>query len=322
MREVLERAKGSRLLSGGLSPILFIDEIHRFNKSQQDSLLGAVEQGVITLIGATTENPSFEVIRPLLSRCNVYTLQTLSADDLLNLLDRAITTDEILSRRTFEIRQTGALLAFSNGDARKMLNIIETLSSTTTSTIIVDDANVGTVLQRNVAQYDKGAEQHYNTISAFIKSVRGSDVDASIYYLAQMLAGGEEPRFIARRLLILSSEDIGMANPNALLLANATFEAVHNLGMPEARIPLAQCTIYLAQSAKSNNAYTAINKAIEFVEKDGYRPVPLHLRNAPTSFMKSEGYGENYLYPHNYQNSRVEQQYMPDGIEDVKFFKP
>ncbi len=320
VREVLERAKGSRLLSGGKSPILFIDEIHRFNKSQQDSLLGAVEAGTVVLIGATTENPSFEVIRPLLSRCNVYTLQSLDDDDLLMLLDRAIGQDVVLKEREVRVEETKALLAFSNGDARKLLNILDTLSSTTPSTIVINDKNVGDALQRNVAQYDKGGEQHYDTISAFIKSVRGSDVDASLYYLARMLAGGEEPRFIARRLLILSSEDIGVANPNALLLANATFEAVHNLGMPEARIPLAQCTIYLAQSAKSNRAYMAINTAMAFVEKDGYRPVPLHIRNAPTKLMKDEGYGKGYLYPHNYPNSQVQQQYLPDEIKDIKFY--
>ncbi len=321
VREVIEKAKGSRLLSGGRSPILFIDEIHRFNKSQQDSLLAAVEQGTVVLIGATTENPSFEVIRPLLSRCNVYTLSSLSNSDLLELLDRAISSDKLLSCRNVEVRETKALLAFSNGDARKLLNILDTLSSTSTSDIVIDDRSVGEALQQNVAQYDKGGEQHYDTISAFIKSVRGSDVDAALYYLARMLHGGEEPRFIARRLLILSAEDIGLANPNALLLANATFEAVHNLGMPEARIPLAECTIYLAQSAKSNRAYIAINQALEFVESDGYRPVPLHLRNAPTKLMKDEGYGKGYLYPHNYPNSQVEQQYLPDEIKDVKFFK-
>ncbi len=321
VREVIDRAKNSRLLSGGKSPILFIDEIHRFNKSQQDSLLAAVEQGTIILIGATTENPSFEVIRPLLSRCNVYTLKSLSDEDLLELLSRAITTDSVLKERRVEVRETKALLAFSNGDARKLLNIIDTLSSTTTTTITIDDKSVGDALQQNVAQYDKGGEQHYDTISAFIKSVRGSDVDAAIYYLARMLQGGEEPRFIARRLLILASEDIGLANPNALLLANATFEAVHNLGMPEARIPLAQCTIYLAQSAKSNSAYMAINEALAFVEKDGYRQIPLHIRNAPTKLMKDEGYGKGYLYPHNYPNSQVEQQYLPDELVGIKFFK-
>ncbi len=322
VREVLDRAKNSRLLSAGQSPVLFIDEIHRFNKSQQDSLLAAVEQGVIVLVGATTENPSFEVIRPLLSRCNVYTLQSIENEDLLSLLHRAIESDKVLSARKVEVRETEALLAFSNGDARKMLNIVDTLSSTTPNTIIIDNENVKTALQQNVAQYDKGGEQHYDTISAFIKSVRGSDVDASLYYLARMLLGGEEPRFIARRLLILASEDVGLANNNALLLANATFEAVHNLGMPEARIPLAQCTIYLAQSPKNNKAYAAIGAAMDFASKDGYRPVPLHIRNAPTKLMKEEGYGVGYKYPHNYPNSQVEQQYLPDDIKDLKFFEP
>lgn len=320
VREVLERAKSSRFLSGGLSPVLFIDEIHRFNKSQQDSLLAAVEQGTVVLIGATTENPSFEVIRPLLSRCNVYTLKSLEDSDLEILLHRAITTDVYLKERKIEVKETKALFAFSNGDARKMLNILDTLSSTTTSTIVIDDERVGAALQQNVAQYDKGGEQHYDTISAFIKSVRGSDVNAAIYYLARMIAGGEEPRFIARRLLILAAEDVGLANPNALLLANATFEAVHNLGMPEARIPLAECTIYLAKSPKNNKAYMAINRALAFVESDGYRPVPLHIRNAPTKLMKDEGYGVGYLYPHDYPNSMVEQQYLPDELRDIKFF--
>lgn len=321
VREVLEKAKGARFLGGGKAPILFIDEIHRFNKSQQDSLLGAVEQGVVVLIGATTENPSFEIIRPLLSRCAVYTLSAISDDDLLVLLNRAIGEDKYLKERQFKIESTATLLAMSNGDARKLLNIIDTLSSTTTGTIVVSDELVREVLQQNTAQYDKGGEQHYDTISAFIKSVRGSDPQASIYYLARMLAGGEEPRFVARRLVILASEDIGLANPNALLLATATFDAVHNLGMPEARIPLAECTIYLANSAKNNKAYVAINEAMAFIEKDGYRPVPLHLRNAPTQFMKREGYGDGYLYPHNYPDSRVEQQYMPDGLQDLKFYK-
>ncbi|MEG0468032.1 MAG: replication-associated recombination protein A [Mucinivorans sp.] len=319
VREVLERAKSSRFLCGGRSPILFIDEIHRFNKSQQDSLLGAVEQGVVTLIGATTENPSFEVIRPLLSRCAVYVLDSIGQDDLLTLMHRALKEDKYLAAREVEIESTAALVAMSNGDARRMLNIIDTLSSTTTGKIVISDDAVRDALQRNTAQYDKGAEQHYDTISAFIKSVRGSDPDAAIYYLARMLAGGEEPRFVARRLVILAAEDVGLANPNALLLANATFNAVHNLGMPEARIPLAECTIYLAQSAKNNKAYEAINKALAFVDKDGYRSVPLHLRNAPTELMRREGYGDGYLYPHNYPNSMVEQQYMPDGLEDLKF---
>ncbi len=322
VREVLSRAQSSRFLSGGKSPVLFIDEIHRFNKSQQDSLLAAVEQGTIVLIGATTENPSFEVIRPLLSRCNVYTLKSLDDSDLQILLNRALSEDTYLKERNVRVEETKALFAFSNGDARKMLNILDTLSSTTTSDIIINDEAVGSALQQNVAQYDKGGEQHYDTISAFIKSVRGSDVDAAIYYLARMIAGGEEPRFIARRLLILAAEDVGLANPNALLLANATFEAVHNLGMPEARIPLAQCTIYLANSPKNNKAYKAINEALAFVAQDGYRPVPLHIRNAPTKLMADEGYGVGYLYPHDYPNSQVEQQYLPDELKHIKFYKP
>lgn len=321
VREVLELAKSSRFLNGGLSPVLFIDEIHRFNKSQQDSLLGAVEQGTIILIGATTENPSFEVIRPLLSRCNVYTLKSLDKEDLLELLERAISEDVYLKEREVELVESDALVVFSNGDARKMLNIVETLSSTTSGKVVIDNSRVKEALQRNVAQYDKGGEEHYDTISAFIKSVRGSDVDAAVYYLARMLAGGEEPRFIARRLLILAAEDVGLANPNALLLANATFEAVHNLGMPEARIPLSECTIYLAQSAKSNKAYKAINRALAFVEQDGYRSIPLHIRNAPTKLMKDEGYGDGYKYPHDYPNSQVEQQYLPDELVGVKFFE-
>lgn len=321
VREVIDKAKSSRFMNGGRSPILFIDEIHRFNKSQQDSLLGAVEQGVITLIGATTENPSFEVIRPLLSRCAVYTLSAIEDEDLLVLLHRAVEQDKYLKERSVKIESTKTLLAMSNGDARKLLNILDTLSSIGTGDIVISDESVREALQQNIAQYDKGGDQHYDTISAFIKSVRGSDPQAAIYYLARMLAGGEEPRFVARRLMILASEDIGLANPNALLLANATFDAVHNLGMPEARIPLAECTIYLAQSPKSNGAYVAIDRALAFVESDGYRPVPLHLRNAPTQLMKKEGYGDGYLYPHNYPNSQVEQQYMPDGLENMIFYK-
>lgn len=320
VREILATAKGAKLLSGGRPPILFIDEIHRFNKSQQDSLLAAVEQGVVVLVGATTENPSFEVIRPLLSRCAVYTLDPIGGDDLLALMDRAIRTDKVLKEREVRVESTDMLLAMSNGDARKMLNILDTLCSTTTGSVVVSDDTVRAALQSNTAQYDKGGEQHYDTISAFIKSVRGSDVQAAVYYLARMLAGGEEPRFVARRLLILAAEDVGLANPNALLLANATFEAVHNLGMPEARIPLAECTIYLAQSPKSNKAYEAINAALAFVERDGHRPVPLHLRNAPTELMKKEGYGDGYKYPHNYKGGWVEQQYLPDGITDALFF--
>lgn len=318
VREVLEKAKNSRFFNSA-SPILFIDEIHRFNKSQQDSLLGAVEQGVITLIGATTENPSFEVIRPLLSRCTVYVLKPLTDDDLTTLLHRAI---EFIDKPRITIEQTDAILALSGGDARKLLNIVETLCSTGETEIVINNENVTSSLQQNIARYDKGGEQHYDTISAFIKSVRGSDPQAAVYYLARMLSGGEEPRFIARRLVILASEDIGLANPNALLLANACFDTVHNIGMPEARIPLAEATIYLATSAKSNSAYMAINKAMAQVESEGYRPVPLHLRNAPTQLMKSEGYGAAYKYSHDFPENFVEQQYMPEGLEGVEFWTP
>lgn len=316
VREVLDKARSSRFFNSA-SPILFIDEIHRFNKSQQDSLLGAVEQGIITLIGATTENPSFEVIRPLLSRCAVYTLQPLTDGDLLELLNRTIT---FLHDRVIKVTETDALLAFSGGDARKLLNIIDTLCSTTDGEVEISNENLTQVLQQNIARYDKGGEQHYDVISAFIKSVRGSDPQAAIYYLARMLAGGEEPRFIARRLAILASEDIGLANPNALLLANACFDVVHNIGMPEARITLAETTIYLATSAKSNSAYLAIDAALAQVEKEGYRAVPLALRNAPTQFMKNEGYGTGYRYSHDFPEHFVYQEFMPEGLEHRRFW--
>lgn len=318
VREVLEKARGSRFFNSA-PPILFIDEIHRFNKSQQDSLLGAVEQGVITLIGATTENPSFEVIRPLLSRCTVYVLKPLTDQDLITLLNRAVT---FIDEPKIIVEQTDAILALSGGDARKLLNIVDTLCGSGETEVIVNNDTVTESLQQNVARYDKGGEQHYDTISAFIKSVRGSDPQAAVYYLARMLAGGEEPRFIARRLVILAGEDIGLANPNALLLANACFDTVHNIGMPEARIPLAEITIYLANSPKSNSAYLAINRAIEQVEKEGYRPVPLHLRNAPTELMKREGYSTGYKYSHDYPENFVRQQFMPDGLEGVEFWEP
>ncbi|MEG1664569.1 MAG: replication-associated recombination protein A [Mucinivorans sp.] len=321
VREVLEQARGSRFFDS-VSPILFIDEIHRFNKSQQDSLLGAVEQGVVVLIGATTENPSFELIKPLLSRCNVYTLKPLADNDLLTLLNKAITTDKYLKERHFKIEQTTALLNFAGGDARKLLNIIETLSSATSEQIVVNDQNVTTILQHSTARYDKGGEEHYDIISAFIKSIRGSDPDAAIYYLARMISGGEEPRFIARRLMISAAEDIGLANPNAMLLANACFDTVHNLGMPEARIPLSELTIYLACSPKSNSAYMAINKAIELVEGDTYRPVPLHLRNAVTPLMKNEGYALGYKYAHDFQENFVQQEFMPQAIQGTTFWTP
>ncbi|WP_300828205.1 replication-associated recombination protein A [uncultured Rikenella sp.] len=323
VREVLEKAKSSRFFDSA-PPVLFIDEIHRFNKAQQDSLLGAVEQGVVTLIGATTENPSFEVIRPLLSRCQVYILKSLAEDDLRALLDRVIKEDICLKEREIRIEETGALFAFSGGDARKLLNIVDMLCGMAEeeAPIVINDETVRGALQQNVARYDKGGEEHYDVISAFIKSVRGSDPNAAIYYLARMLAGGEEPRFIARRLCILASEDIGLANPNALLLAEACFNTVHNIGMPEARITLAQATIYLATSPKSNSAYMAINKALAQVEREGYRPVPLHLRNAPTPLMEKAGYGTGYKYAHDYPGHFVELEFMPEGLSGTKFWEP
>lgn len=319
VREVLEKAKATRFFDSA-PPVLFIDEIHRFNKSQQDSLLGAVEQGVVTLIGATTENPSFEIIRPLLSRCQVYILKPLSDDDLLELLDRVLKEDIELRTMHVTVEQTSALLSFSGGDARKLLNIIEMICSTTSGTVVINDATVTESLQENIARYDKNGEEHYDVISAFIKSVRGSDPNAAIYYLARMLAGGEEPRFIARRLSILASEDIGLANPNALLLATACFQTVHNIGMPEARITLAETTIYLATSPKSNSAYMAINNALRQVEHEGYRPVPLHLRNAPTQLMEKAGYGNGYKYAHDYPEHFANQEFMPDGLEGTTFW--
>jgi len=323
VREVLEKAKSSRFFDSA-PPVLFIDEIHRFNKAQQDSLLGAVEQGVVTLIGATTENPSFEVIRPLLSRCQVYILKPLAEDDLRALLDRVIKEDIYLKEREIRIEETGALFAFSGGDARKLLNIVDMLCGMAEeeAPIVINDETVRGALQQNVARYDKGGEEHYDVISAFIKSVRGSDPNAAIYYLARMLAGGEEPRFIARRLCILASEDIGLANPNALLLAEACFNTVHNIGMPEARITLAQATIYLATSPKSNSAYMAVNKALAQVEREGYRPVPLHLRNAPTPLMEKAGYGTGYKYAHDYPGHFVELEFMPEGLSGTRFWEP
>ena len=322
VREVIEQARKSRFFNAP-SPFLFIDEIHRFNKSQQDSLLGAVEQGVITLIGATTENPSFEVISPLLSRCQVYVLKAMEPTDLQQLLDRAITTDPILKERGVEVAETEALFRFSGGDARKLLNILDILCNATEGKIIISDQNVTDCLQQNIALYDKNGEQHYDVISAFIKSVRGSDPNAAIYYLARMLSGGEDPKFIARRLVILASEDIGLANPNGLLLANACFDTVHKIGMPEARIPLAEATIYLATSPKSNSAYMAINKALQQVAHDTTdRPIPLHLRNAPTKLMKDLGYSENYKYAHDFAGNFTEQEFMPAGLEGKQFYEP
>ncbi|HEX4886541.1 MAG TPA: replication-associated recombination protein A [Luteibaculaceae bacterium] len=316
VREIIDRAKTPDLLRNG-SPLLFIDEIHRFSKSQQDSLLGAVERGWITLIGATTENPSFEVIPALLSRCQVYTLEEHTHEDLILLLKRAITTDPLLATLNIELIETDALLRFSGGDARKLLNALEMFVSSQSdqeSVRITNDA-VAESIQSNMPRYDKTGEQHYDIISAFIKSVRGSDPHAAVYWLARMIAGGEDPLFIARRLLILASEDIGNANPNALLLAQSTFQAVHSLGMPEARIPLSQCTIYLAASAKSNSSYLAIDRALALVRETGDLPVPLALRNAPTKLMKNLNYGQGYLYSHDYPHNFVAQEFLPEGIQ-------
>ena len=322
VREVIEKAKNQHLFNARPA-FLFIDEIHRFNKSQQDSLLGAVEQGIVTLIGATTENPSFEVISPLLSRCQVYVLKPMDDGELQTLLDRALNTDTELRKRSIEVVETEALFRFSGGDARKLLNILDIIVGATEGKVIIDDAKVTESLQQNIALYDKSGEQHYDVISAFIKSVRGSDPNAAIYYLARMLAGGEEPRFIARRLVILASEDIGLANPNALLLANACFDTVHKIGMPEARITLAETTIYLATSAKSNSAYEAINKALHMVEHDTTnRPVPLHLRNAPTKLMGDLGYGADYKYAHSYAGNFVQQEFLPKSLSGTRFYTP
>ncbi|MCI7139797.1 replication-associated recombination protein A [Alistipes sp.] len=322
VREVIESARKSRFFDQR-PPFLFIDEIHRFNKSQQDSLLGAVEQGIVTLIGATTENPSFEVISPLLSRCQVYILRPMEDADLQKLLDRALEKDPELHGRDIEVRETGALFRFSGGDARKLLNILDIVIGATDGKVTITDQYVTDCLQQNIALYDKQGEQHYDVISAFIKSVRGSDPNAAIYYLARMLAGGEEPRFIARRLVILASEDIGLANPNALLLANACFDTVHKIGMPEARITLAETTIYLATSAKSNSAYMAINKALALVEHDTTnRPVPLHLRNAPTKLMKQAGYSDGYKYAHDYEGHFAELEFLPESLSGTKFYEP
>lgn len=322
VREVIDSARRQQFFNSA-SPFLFIDEIHRFNKSQQDSLLGAVEQGIVTLIGATTENPSFEVISPLLSRCQVYVLKAMENNELQTLLDRALTQDIELRERDIRVEQTTALFRFSGGDARKLLNILDIITGAIDDPLVINDQTVTDCLQQNIALYDKNGEQHYDVISAFIKSVRGSDPNAAIYYLARMLAGGEEPRFIARRLMILASEDIGLANPNAMLLANACFDTVHKIGMPEARIPLAETTIYLATSPKSNSAYAAINAAMAQVEHDTTnRPVPLHIRNAPTKLMKSLDYGRDYKYAHDYTGSFVEQEFMPDGMEGTRFYTP
>ena len=326
VRDVIDKAKRNASLNSGLfaptdgrSPILFIDEIHRFSKSQQDSLLGAVEEGIITLVGATTENPSFEVITPLLSRCQVYVLKSLNKEDLTELLHRALTQDEHIKSLGLQIKDTEALLRYSGGDARKLLNIIELVSNSGAK--IIDNETVTKQLQQNPVAYDKDGEMHYDIISAFIKSVRGSDPQAAIYWLARMIEGGEDPKFIARRLVILASEDIGLVNPNAMLLANTCFDIVNKIGWPEGRIPLAETTIYLATCKKDNSAYLAIDEALAKVRETGNLPVPLHLRNAPTSLMKELGYADGYKYPHDYPNHWTEQQYMPDELVGTVFWK-
>ena len=320
VRDVIEKAKSNRFFNT-ISPILFIDEIHRFSKSQQDSLLNAVETGVVTLIGATTENPSFEVIRPLLSRCQVYVLKSLGKDDLLTLLNKAVTEDVVLKQKTFTIQETDALLRFSGGDARKLLNIIDLLVSASESDeVLITDETVVERLQENPAAYDKGGEMHYDIISAFIKSIRGSDPNAAIYWLARMVAGGEDPEFIARRLVISAAEDIGLANPNALLLANACFEALKKIGWPEGRIILAETTVYLACSAKSNSAYLAIDDALALVNRTGNLPVPLHLRNAPTQLMAELNYGKEYKYAHDFEGHFVRQEYLPHELKNERLW--
>lgn len=322
VREVIEKAKASRFFNQGGNPILFIDEIHRFSKSQQDSLLGAVENGTVTLIGATTENPSFEVITPLLSRCQVYVLKSLEKEDLLELANRAIKTDIELKKRNIVIDEEEAMVRFAGGDARKLLNILDlVITADTNETVHITNDIVTERLQQNPMAYDKDGEIHYDIISAFIKSIRGSDPDGAIYWLARMVAGGEDPKFIARRLVISASEDIGLANPNALLLANACFDALHKIGWPEGRIILAETTIYLATSPKSNSAYLAIDEAIALVNKTGNLPVPLHLRNAPTKLMKELNYGKDYKYAHDYKNHFVEQQFLPDDIKNERIWK-
>ena len=318
VREVIERAKSNRFFNSS-SPILFIDEIHRFSKSQQDSLLGAVERGIVTLIGATTENPSFEVIRPLLSRCQLYVLKSLDADDMSRLLQRAVTDDPEMSKRHVVLKETAAMMRYSGGDARKLLNILElVVESESGDEVVIDDAKVVARLQQNPLAYDKGGDMHYDIISAFIKSIRGSDPDAALYWMARMIEGGEDPQFIARRLVISAAEDVGLANPNALLLANAAFDAVMKIGWPEGRIPLAEAVVYLATSPKSNSAYNGIASALDLVRRTGNQPVPLHLRNAPTSLMKQLGYHDGYKYSHDYPQHFVRQQYMPDALRDER----
>lgn len=326
VRDVIDKAKRNASINSGLfapadgrSPILFIDEIHRFSKSQQDSLLGAVEEGTITLVGATTENPSFEVITPLLSRCQVYVLKPLDKEDLMELMNRVLTKDEYIRNLGLQVKETEALLRYSGGDARKLLNIIELVANSGVK--IIDNETVTKQLQQNPVAYDKDGEMHYDIISAFIKSIRGSDPQAAIYWLARMLEGGEDPKFIARRLVISASEDIGLANPNAMLLANTCFEVVNKIGMPEGRIPLAETTIYLATCKKDNSAYLAIDDALARVRETGNLPVPLHLRNAPTSLMKDLGYSDGYKYPHDFPGHWVEQQYLPDELKGTTFWK-
>ena len=322
VREVIERASGGRFFSNQ-SPILFIDEIHRFSKSQQDSLLSAVETGTITLIGATTENPSFEVIRPLLSRCQVYVLKSLEKSDLEELLHRALTQDVVLKERQIEVKETEALFRYSGGDARKLLGILDLVTSASSDgPLVIDNETITLRLQQNPLAYDKQGEMHDDIISAFIKSIRGSDPDAALYWLARMIEGGEDPKFIARRLVISAAEDIGLANPNALLLANAAFDAVSKIGWPEGRIPLAEATVYLATSPKSNSAYAAINSALELVRRTGNLPVPLPLRNAPTQLMAELGYHDGYLYPHDYPNNFTPQQYLPDELQHTRLWTP
>ena len=322
VRDVIEKAQKGRFFNEA-SPILFIDEIHRFSKSQQDSLLGAVERGIVTLIGATTENPSFEVIRPLLSRCQLYVLKSLDKDDLQQLLDRAIHTDVMLRERHIELKETAAMIRYSGGDARKLLNILElVVEAAPQGDVVITDEMVVNRLQQNPLAYDKDGEMHYDIISAFIKSIRGSDPDAALYWLARMIEGGEDPKFIARRLVISASEDIGLANPNALLLANAAFDAVNKIGWPEGRIPLAEATVYLATSEKSNSAYLAIDKALDLVRRTGNQPVPLHLRNAPTKLMADLGYHDGYKYPHDFPGHFTPQQYMPDELKGQTLWTP
>lgn len=324
VRDVIDAAKSKNLFSKGAAPVLFIDEIHRFNKAQQDALLGAVEDGTFVLIGATTENPSFEVISPLLSRCQVFVLKSLEINDLQRLLDRALKKDELLSKRDIEVRETQALFRQSGGDGRKLLNILEIVvdAAGNADHIVIDNRTVNECLQESMAIYDKDGEMHYDIISAFIKSIRGSDPNAAVYYLARMLDGGEDPLFIARRLCLSASEDVGLANPNALLLANACFQVVHTIGMPEARIPLAECTVYLASSPKSNASYMAIEKALAAASKDRTAAVPLHLRNAPTKLMEDLGYADGYKYAHDFPGHFVDQEFMPKGLEGTVFYEP